>query len=113
MEVKGSDAQGLSNARRGLKEARSKGASRWTKTGYEAQAPDSGGAMRHTTFSHKSAAGSPKFSIRPISNRRRRCSRRSKRSDFGACIAHLHFPLGHRWVIRTTDLRERLFGVTE
>jgi hypothetical protein len=27
-------------ARRGLKEARNKGASRWTRIGYEAQAPD-------------------------------------------------------------------------
>ena len=29
---------------------------------------------------------------------------------FGACIAHLRFPLGHRRVIRTTNLLERLFG---
>jgi transposase-like protein len=30
--------------------------------------------------------------------------------DFEACIAHLRFPLGHRRVIRTTNLLERLFG---
>jgi hypothetical protein len=30
--------------------------------------------------------------------------------DFEACIAHLRFPLGHRWAIRTTNLLERLFG---
>src|SRR5262249_49127962 len=30
--------------------------------------------------------------------------------DFGACIAHLKFPLGHRRAIRTTNLLERLFG---
>jgi transposase-like protein len=30
--------------------------------------------------------------------------------DFDACIAHLRFPLGHRRVIRTTNLLERLFG---
>src|SRR5690348_9881950 len=30
--------------------------------------------------------------------------------DFEACIAHLRFPLGHRRVIRTTKLLERLFG---
>ena len=30
--------------------------------------------------------------------------------DFGACIAHLRFPLGHRRAIRTTNLLERLFG---
>ena len=30
--------------------------------------------------------------------------------DFEACIAHLHFPLGHRRAIRTTNLLERLFG---
>jgi putative transposase len=29
--------------------------------------------------------------------------------DFDACIAHLHFPLRHRKVIRTTNLLERLF----
>ena len=31
-------------------------------------------------------------------------------NDFEACIAHLRFPLGHRRVIRTTNLLERLFG---
>jgi putative transposase len=31
------------------------------------------------------------------------------RDDFDACIAHLRFPLRHRWVIRTTNLLERLF----
>ena len=30
--------------------------------------------------------------------------------DFEACIAHLSCPLGHRRVIRTTNLLERLFG---
>ena len=30
--------------------------------------------------------------------------------DFEACIARLSFPLGHRRVIRTTNLLERLFG---
>jgi putative transposase len=30
--------------------------------------------------------------------------------DFEACIVHLRFPLGHRRVIRTTNLLERLFG---
>ena len=30
--------------------------------------------------------------------------------DFGACTAHLRFPIGHRKVIRTTNLLERLFG---
>jgi transposase-like protein len=30
--------------------------------------------------------------------------------DFEACIAQLRFPLGHRRVIRTTNLLERLFG---
>jgi putative transposase len=30
--------------------------------------------------------------------------------DFEACIAHPRFPLGHRRVIRTTNLLERLFG---
>jgi putative transposase len=30
--------------------------------------------------------------------------------DFEACIAHLRFPLGHRRMIRTTNLLERLFG---
>jgi hypothetical protein len=30
--------------------------------------------------------------------------------DFEACIAHRRFPLGHRRVIRTTNLLERLFG---
>lgn len=30
--------------------------------------------------------------------------------DFAACIAHLHFPVTHRRVIRTTNLLERLFG---
>jgi transposase-like protein len=30
--------------------------------------------------------------------------------DFEAGIAHLRFPLGHRRVIRTTNLLERLFG---
>src|SRR5437762_2687068 len=30
--------------------------------------------------------------------------------DFEACIAHLRFPLGHRRVIQTTTLLERLFG---
>jgi putative transposase len=30
--------------------------------------------------------------------------------DFEACIAHLRFPLGHRRVIRTNNLLERLFG---
>jgi putative transposase len=30
--------------------------------------------------------------------------------DFEACIAHLRFPLGHRRVIRTTNLLKRLFG---
>jgi transposase-like protein len=30
--------------------------------------------------------------------------------DVEACIAHLRFPLGHRRTIRTTNLRERLFG---
>ena len=30
--------------------------------------------------------------------------------DFEACIAHLRFPVGHRRVIRTTNLLERLFG---
>jgi hypothetical protein len=29
--------------------------------------------------------------------------------DFDACFAHLRFPLGHRKVIRTTNLLERLF----
>jgi transposase-like protein len=29
--------------------------------------------------------------------------------DFEACIAHLRFPLRHRRVVRTTDLREWLF----
>lgn len=32
----------------------------------------------------------------------------ARRSD--ACIAHLRFPLGHRRVIRTTNLLKRLFG---
>jgi putative transposase len=31
------------------------------------------------------------------------------RDDFDACIAHLHFPLRHRRVVRTTNLLERLF----
>ena len=31
------------------------------------------------------------------------------RDDFEACIAHLHFPLRHRRVVRTTNLLERLF----
>jgi putative transposase len=31
-------------------------------------------------------------------------------NDFEACIAHLCFPRGHRRVIRTTNLLERLFG---
>jgi transposase-like protein len=30
--------------------------------------------------------------------------------DVEACIAPLRFPLGHRRTIRTTNLRERLFG---
>jgi hypothetical protein len=30
--------------------------------------------------------------------------------DFAACIVHLRFPLGHRRVIRTANLLERLFG---
>jgi len=30
--------------------------------------------------------------------------------DFEACIAHLHCPPGHRKIIRTTNLLERLFG---
>src|SRR5439155_15784087 len=30
--------------------------------------------------------------------------------DFAACTAHLRFPIGHRKVIRTTNLLERLFG---
>jgi putative transposase len=30
--------------------------------------------------------------------------------DFEACIVHLRFPLGHRRVIRTPNLLERLFG---
>src|SRR5204862_4230710 len=30
--------------------------------------------------------------------------------DFEACIAHLRFPLGHRRVIGSTNLLERLFG---
>ena len=29
--------------------------------------------------------------------------------DFGACIAHLRFPVTHRRAIRTTNLLERLF----
>ena len=31
------------------------------------------------------------------------------RDDFEACIAHLHFPLRHRRVVRPTNLLERLF----
>ena len=30
--------------------------------------------------------------------------------DFEACIAHLRLPIGHRRVIRTTNLLERMFG---
>jgi transposase-like protein len=30
--------------------------------------------------------------------------------DFEACIAHLQLPIGHRRVIRTTNLLERMFG---
>src|ERR1700716_1713691 len=30
--------------------------------------------------------------------------------DFEACIAHLRLPVGHRRVIRTTNLLERMFG---
>lgn len=29
--------------------------------------------------------------------------------DFEACIAHLRFPVTHRWAIRTTNLLERVF----
>jgi putative transposase len=37
-------------------------------------------------------------------------SRHCLDDDFEVCIAHLRFPLGHRRVIRTTNLLERLFG---
>jgi putative transposase len=33
-----------------------------------------------------------------------------EKEDFAACTAHLRFPVGHRKVIRTTNLLERLFG---
>jgi hypothetical protein len=32
--------------------------------------------------------------------------------DFEACLAQLKFPLGHRWVIRTTNLLERCLART-
>ena len=39
----------------------------------------------------------------PASQRTRACFM----DDFEACIAHLRFPVTHRWAIRTTNLLER------